>query len=105
MWERLIGRPERPGRAPERAESPKGRFLSVFWLQKGTPGPPAPRRVLQQGPRDARATTLGFRVYTFTPPWAAVAQLYLGSMTLFAAREARAASGSAWRLSSPQLRL
>ena len=36
---------------------------------------------------------------------AAVAQLYLGSMTFFAAREARAASGSAWRLSSPQLRL
>ena len=33
---------------------------------------------------------------------AAVAQL---SMTLFAACEARAASGSAWRLSSPQLRL
>ena len=52
--------------------------------------------------------------YTFTPLWegggrsamaAAVAQLYLGSMTFFAAREARAASGSAWRLSSPQLRL
>ena len=39
-------------------------------------------------------------------PWiVAIAQLYLGSMTFFAARQARAASGSAWRLSSPQLRL
>ena len=36
---------------------------------------------------------------------AAIAHLYLGSMTFFAAREARAASGSASRLSSPQLRL
>ena len=41
------------------------RFLAV----EGYPGPPAPRRVLQQGPRGVRAKTLGFRVYTFTPPW------------------------------------
>ena len=34
---------------------------------------------------------------------AAVAQQYLGSMTFFAACEAQAASGSAWRSSSPQL--
>ena len=36
---------------------------------------------------------------------AAVAQLYLGSMAFFALRDARAASGSAWRLLIPQLRL
>ena len=36
---------------------------------------------------------------------AAVAQLYMGSMTFFAAHEARADSGFAWRLSSPQRKL
>ena len=36
---------------------------------------------------------------------ATVAQLYLGSIMLLASREARAASGSAWQVSSPQLKL
>ena len=53
-----------------------------------------------------------FRVYLYTSMGrprqgamvAAVAQLYLRSMMFFAAREARAALGSAWRWSSPQLR-
>ena len=39
-------------------------MLSAFWLQRGTSGPPAPRRVLQQGPRGVPAKTLGFRVST-----------------------------------------
>ena len=38
-------------------------------IQRGTPGQPAPKNMLQEVPRDARAKTLGFRVSTFTPPW------------------------------------
>ena len=58
-----------------------------------------------------RGKNLGSRVSTFTPACKgpvrapAVAQLSLGSLTFFAAREAQAASGSALRLASPQLRL
>ena len=51
-----------------RPESPKiVGFETFFWLQRGMPGPPA--------------------------PMAAVAQLYLGSMTFSAAREARGSFG------------
>ena len=48
----------RPGR-PERAESPKMVDFERFWLQRGTPGSPGPRKVLQQGPRRCQQKPLG----------------------------------------------
>ena len=58
---RPLGGPRGPG-GLKGLKVLKWSILSVFWLQKGTPGLPAPRRVLQEGPRDVWAKTAGFRV-------------------------------------------
>ena len=92
LWKRLGGGPRE---ARKTLKGPKSRqILIVFWLQMGTPGPPAPREVLQEGSRDVPAKTgLGsLPLHLRRRPRqgamvAAVAQLYLGSMTFFAARE------------------
>ena len=60
VWEPL----GRPGRPLKRPESVKMSILSVFNRFLAAEG----RGVLQEVPRDA-ATTLGFRVSTFTPLW------------------------------------
>ena len=72
--------PGRPGRPWEGwvVKDSELSMLSAFWLQRGTSGPPAPRRVLQQGVRGVPAKTLGFRVYTFTPPWEGLVGRYGG---------------------------
>ena len=64
-----FGRPWEPWEGWAVVKDPELSMLSAFWLQRGTSGPPAPRRVFQQGFRGVPAKTLGFRVYTFTPPW------------------------------------
>ena len=62
-----------------------------------------PRGVPQaRQPQGCYVRAKNCRLWAHRAMVAAVAQLYLG---FSAAREARAASGSAWRLSSPQLRL
>ena len=54
------------GKAREAPEAPE-RILK--WSILSAKGTPSLQRVLQEVPRDARAKTLRFRVYTFTPPW------------------------------------
>ena len=63
---RPLGGPRGPGQSLKKLKKVD---FEPFLPVEGYPGPPAPRRVLQQGPRGVPAKNLGFRVYTFTPPW------------------------------------
>ena len=85
------------------------RDLEVFGRQKSVVfelGPVQPRR---RGGETKRPFFWGvprhdshWELHRYKNPfYAAVAQLYLGSMMFFAAREAPVASGFVWRLSSP----
>ena len=84
-----------------------------FEATNGASGPPAPSQVLQEGPRGCQQKPpgLGFILYNTSVGGPSGRQgggsrpALPGSMTFFSAREARAASVSAWRLPSPQLGL
>ena len=110
-------RPEEARRGPDEARKRPGRGQEEARKRPGR-GPEEARRGPEEasprggGPRDVTAKTPGFRVYTFIPlPWVGargagmhgasrLALPRLRVRVFFAAREARAASGSAWRLSS-----